>query len=314
MIELPSPEEIERAAETLAPHLLPTPLLPFRDGGVEPGILLKPESLQRASSFKIRGVFHAVSRLSPAARSRGVSTVSAGNTAQALAWSARHFDVPARSLMPTTAPKTKIDAVRAYGAEPVLLPPDELFRFLRERGWQEEPYAFIHPWIERNVMIGHATIGKELCEAPEEFDSVFVPVGGGGLIAGIASAIRHYRSGVRIVAVEPAGCPALHTSLERGCPSQVNCKTLCDGVAVPYITEEMYPLLARLVDEVRLVSESEVVETIRSLALENGLIAEPSAALSLAAARKMKHAERGQSVCIVTGRSIDRERLAEILG
>lgn len=312
MIELPTREEIERAAETLAPILLPTPLLPLRDGGEENGILLKPESLQRASSFKIRGVFHAVSQLTPSARAHGLSTVSAGNTAQALAWSARHFGVAARSLMPATAPQTKIDAVRAYGAQPVLVPTEELFRFLRERGWEAEAHAFIHPWIERNVMVGHATLGRELAEEAE-FDSVFVPVGGGGLIVGVASAIRRYRPGVRIVAVEPEDCAALHTSLERGRPSQVPCHTICDGVAVPYITDEMFPLLRELVDEVQLVSEQEVMTAIRILALENGLIAEPSAALSVAAARRVAEAERGRTVCIVTGRSIDRDRLSAIL-
>ncbi|MEE9295151.1 MAG: pyridoxal-phosphate dependent enzyme, partial [Phycisphaerae bacterium] len=117
-----------------------------------------------------------------AIRARGLSTVSAGNTAQALAWCGRYFGVPTRSIMPDTAPRTKIDAVRNYGGEPVLVPMAEVFRFLKERLWEREPYAFIHPWTNHDVMIGHGTIGLEIVADLPEVDTVFVPVGGGGLI------------------------------------------------------------------------------------------------------------------------------------
>ncbi|MCH7599313.1 MAG: pyridoxal-phosphate dependent enzyme [Myxococcales bacterium] len=120
------------------------------------------------TSFKIRGVFNAVACLSPEERAKGLSTVSAGNTAQALAWVGRYFGVSSRSLMPDTAPGTKIDAVKQYGGEPVLVPIAEIFRFLKERAWEHQPFAFIHPWTNRNVMIGHGTIGLEIAgDLPE---------------------------------------------------------------------------------------------------------------------------------------------------
>jgi threonine dehydratase len=289
--------------------------MPDRASIDEIHILLKLETLQPVTNFKIRGVFNAVAMLADEDRARGLSTVSAGNTAQALAWTGRHFGVPARSLMPDTAPRTKIEAVERYGGQPVLVPVDEVFRFLRERGWEHEPYAFIHPWTDRDLMIGHGTIGLEIVEDLPHAAEVYVPVGGGGLIAGVGSALKSAGSDARVIAVEPEGCPALHESLRRGAPASVECHTMCDGVAVPYITDEMFPLLREVVDEVVLVSEERVRETIRRLALSDRLIVEGSGALSVAAAMR-GHSPGGSvpRVCVVTGASIDREKLVEILG
>ena len=246
-------------------------------------------------------------------RSRGVSTVSAGNTAQALAWSARHFDVPARSLMPEHAPLAKIEAVRAYGGEPVLVPVAEVFRFLREEGWRDEPYAFIHPWTNRDVMTGHASLGMEIVEDLPEVETVLVPVGGGGLLAGVGAGLRAAKPSVRIVAVEPSGCAALHKSLDAGRPMEVDCHTICDGVAVPYITAEMFPLLRELASSDVLVTEDRVKWAVRGLALWNKVIAEPSGALAIAAATAIPRAQRGKTVALVTGGSIDPAKLSGIL-
>ena len=155
--ERPTLAEIERAADRLRDVIVRTPLLPLHDFSGPGDVLLKLETLQPVTNFKIRGVYNAAAVLPVEERSRGLSTVSAGNTAQALAWTGRHLGVPARSLMPDTAPRTKIDAVRRYGGEPVLVPTEEVFRFLRERGWEKEPFAFIHPWTNRDLMIGHGT-------------------------------------------------------------------------------------------------------------------------------------------------------------
>lgn len=304
----PTLDEVRAAAELLADVVVRTPLVPL---GGHDGVWLKPEIHQPAGSFKIRGVHHAVARLDPARRAAGVSTVSAGNTAKALAWSARRFGVPARSLMPAGAPRTKVEAMRALGGEPVLVPTDELFAYLRERGWEHEPWAFVHPWIEREVMVGHGTLALELVEDLPDVATVYVPVGGGGLLGGVGSALRALRPGVRLVAVEPAGCRALHASLEAGRPTEVSCATMCDGVAVPYMTGEVYPLLAELVDEVVLVSEEEVRAAIRSLAGENHVVAEGAGALAAAAAAK--HDGPRPAVCLLTGGSIDAVALAEVL-
>ena len=311
-IERPSRGEIEAAAEGLRDVLVPTPLMPVNGADAE-SLWLKPEIHQVVGSFKIRGVFHAVASLPAEERARGISTVSAGNTAKALAWAGRHFGVPARSLMPEHAPTTKIDAVRSYGGTPVLVPVDEVFRYLREHLWEREPYAFIHPWIERDVMIGHGTLGAEIVAELGDVDSVYVPVGGGGLLGGVGSALRAWKPSVRIVAVEPEGCPSLHAALEAGAPVTVDCDTICDGVAVPYITEEMFPLLRELADDVVLVSEAEVRATIRRLVSANHIVAEGSGALALAAALRTPFEERGNTVCLVTGGSIDPEKLAAIL-
>ena len=313
-VQRPALEEIRAAAVKISDILVNAPLVPLGPPGGDATILLKPEILQAVGSFKIRGVFNAVASLSDETRRRGLSTVSAGNTAQALAWTGRHFGVPARCIMPDTAPASKIEAVRAYGGEPVLVPTEEVFRYLREHRWENEPYAFTHPWINRDLILGHGSLGLEIAEQCPKVKTIFVPVGGGGLIAGVGSAIKVLKPAVRLVAVEPEGCPSLHASLKAGRPASVECDTICDGVAVPYITEEMFPLLRDLVDESVLVSDDAVKAAMRRLAFGNKMIAEPSGALAVAAALAMSEEKRGLCVCIVTGGSIDAEKLAAILG
>lgn len=309
----PSLEDIRQAADRIRDVIVDTPLVPLHSFESTSDILLKPEIHQAVTSFKLRGVFNAVACLSDDERQKGLSTVSAGNTAQALAWAARYFGVSARSLMPETAPRSKIEAVRAYGATPVLVPVEELFRYLREHGWESEPYAYIHPWTNENVMIGHASMGLEILADCPDVDSVFVSVGGGGLIAGVASALKALKPSVKVIAVEPQGCPSLHASFEAGKPASVDCNTICDGVAVPYITEEMFPLLRELVDEVVLVSETDVKRMIRRLALGNKMIVEGAGALSAAAAMAMPQEQRGKCVAVISGGSIDSDKLTAIL-
>ena len=313
-IQRPVLNEIRAAAERIKEVVVNPPLLPVGPTDGDATILLKPEILQAVGSFKIRGVFHAVASISQDTRRRGLSTVSAGNTAQALAWTGRHFGVPARSIMPDTAPASKIEAVRAYGGEPVLVPTNEVFRYLREHSWEDEPYAFIHPWINRDLIIGHGTMGLEIVAECPDIETIFVPVGGGGLIAGVGSAVKALKPSIRVIAVEPVGCPSLHASLEAGRAVSVECDTICDGVAVPYITDEMFPLLRDLVDESVLVSDDAVKAAMRRLAFANKIIAEPSGALAVAAALAMSEEKRGLGVCIVTGGSIDPRKLAAILG
>jgi threonine dehydratase len=313
-LEPPTLAEIEAARERLRSVAVRTPLVAFPDGsGPSLRLWLKPETLQPTGSFKLRGVYHAVARLSEAERRAGLATVSAGNTAKALAWCARRFGVTARSRMPEGAPATKIEAVRALGGIPVLVPTRELFRFLKERLWEAEPYAFVHPWTDRDVLTGHASLGLELLEDCPEVETVYVPVGGGGLFAGVASALLARKPSVRVVAVEPAGCPHFGAALRAGKPVDVECRTLCDGVAVPYLTEEMFPLLRELAAEVVQLSEEEVRSAIRRLASASHLVAEGAGALATAAALRTPPEERGTTVALVTGGSLDAARLAEIL-
>ena len=313
MVDRPTLSDFRAAANRLESIIVHTPLITYHGGYDEPQILLKPEIFQAVNSFKLRGVFNAVASLSPEEKNRGLSTVSAGNTAQALAWSARHFGISARSIMPDTAPLPKIEAVKAYGGIPVLKPISEVFRFLQEHLWEQEPYSFIHPWINRQVMIGHGSLGLEIMDDAPDIDAVFIPVGGGGLLGGVGSAIKAVNSAVRIFAVEPEGCPALRSAVDHGQPITVECKTICDGVAVPYITDELFPLLNELIDDVILVSERSVRLAIRSMLLGNKMLSEPSGALALAAAQKVAPSQRGKSVCLVTGGSISFDLMLEIL-
>ena len=313
MIDRPSLKEFKTAANNLESIIVHTPLIPYRGGDHDTKILLKPEILQAVNSFKLRGVFNAVASLSAEEKAKGVSTVSAGNTAQALAWSARYFGISARSIMPDTAPLPKIEAVKAYGGIPVLIPISEVFRFLQEHLWEQEPYSFIHPWTNGQVMIGHGSLGLEILEDEPDVDTVFIPVGGGGLMGGVGSAIKAVNPSVRVYAVEPEGCPSLRSAVDNGQPITVECKTICDGVAVPYITDEMFPFLNELIDDVLLVSEDAVRAAIRSILWYNKMLAEPAGALALAAALQMPPEQRGKSVCLVTGGSIGIELMMEIL-
>jgi len=305
----PSLAEMRAARELLRPLLVRTPLVPLAGA---PELLLKPEVLQPAGSFKVRGIWHAVARLPEERRRAGLSTVSAGNTAKALAWCARRFGVPARSLLPEGAPEPKVEAVRALGATPVLVPREELFRYLRERGWESEPFAFVHPWIDREVWAGHASLGLEILEECPEVETVYVPVGGGGLLAGVGSALKALAPGVRVVAVEPEGCAHFRAARAAGRPVEVPCRTLCDGVAVPWLTEEAFPLLEALADEVVCIPEDEVRAAIRRLALSSHLVAEGAGALATAAALRTR-ARGGPAVALVTGGSLDPDLLAGIL-
>jgi len=306
----PTLEEIQAAAASLREVIVHTPLLPTR--GAQ-DIWLKAEIFQPVTSFKLRGVFHAVASMTPEARAAGVSTVSAGNTAQALAWAARHFDVPSRSIMPDKAPQTKIDAVRALGGTVQLTPMPEVFRYMKEHLWEDEPYAFVHPWTDRRVMTGHGSMGLEIIADLPNVETVFIPVGGGGLMGGVGSAIKALAPNVRLIAVEPKGCPSLHAAIAHGSPVDIESQTICDGVAVPYVTRQMFPLLRELADEVVLVSERAVRAAVKRLALTSKLVVEPAGALSLAAALAMPLAERGRSVCVLSGGSLDPDLLVEIL-
>ncbi|HVS62611.1 MAG TPA: pyridoxal-phosphate dependent enzyme [Thermoanaerobaculia bacterium] len=318
-VTAPDLDRMEQAARQLYPPIQRTPLLAHRGAGADESarILLKPEVHQRVGSFKLRGVYQAVSSLTDSERRQGLSTVSAGNTAQALAWCGRYFGVAAYCLMPDTAPPTKIEAVRALGGTPRLVPREEVFQFLREARWRNEPHAFVHPWIDRRVLLGHASLGLEIADDVEFLEksgriAVYLPVGGGGLLAGAASALRARGAPVRIVAVEPTGCPALARALEQDRPVTVDCRTACDGIAVPYITEEMFPLLRTLVDDVALVEEDATRSAIRELALQDKLVAEPSGAIALAAA-KARRDRSHLAVAVISGGSIDPRLLADVL-
>ncbi len=307
MVEPPGWAEAEAAARRLRAVFPPSPLVPAD------GLLLKLETLLPTGSFKVRGILDAASRLSDEAVAAGLLTVSAGNTALALAWAGRRRGVPVRSLLPETAPRAKVEGFRAAGGEPRLVPVPELFRFLKERLWEAEPEAFVHPWIEPAVHRGHASLAVELLEAAPDLESVFIPVGGGGLLTGVGGALKDRRPDIRIYAVEPAGCCALHASLEAGLAVAAPCRTICDGAAVPYLAAELFPALRRLVDRTVLVPDKDTLRASRRLLLETKIVTEPSGALAVAGARSVPAAERGRSAAIVTGASVGPDGIRRLL-
>ena len=315
-ISAPSLDDARVAAQRIRGVAVRTPLVPLRSySGAQPDILLKPETLQPVTSFKIRGAYNWAFSLTREQRARGLSTVSAGNTAQAVAYAARLVGAPAGTRLPDTTPRVKIDAIEAYGMEPVLMPGDELFDWMLSAGWEDEPHTFLHPWVEPLMVAGSATVGLEIFEDLPDLDTVFVSVGGGGLICGVGSALKALNPDIRVIAVQPEACAPVRASFAANHPVWVDPEpTLCDGLGVPLVTDEMWPLLREVVDETVTVSEEQVEDAIRRLALDNKLVVEGAGAAPVAAAISTSVSERGRSVCVLSGGSIDGDRLAAIVG
>ena len=312
-VAAPTLDAIRKASERLKDVAKRTPLIRF--GRKDRGILLKSEVGQPTGSFKIRGVYNWASGLSPETVKRGFSTFSAGNTALALAHCARAFGTTCRSLLPDYAPGVKVRALQELGVETVLIPFDELADYIFRAGWRDEPYAFLHPWTEPAMIAGHATIGLELIEDLPDVETVYVPVGGGALACGVGCAVGMLNPAARIVGVETESYPALAQSFHAGRPVWVESQpTICDGVAVPFVTDQLYPLLEKTVDSVAVVSEEQVRDALRVLARESKVVAEGAGALALAAVLDTPLEDRGLSVCLVTGGNIPAELREELLG
>ncbi len=309
----PTIDAVREAKERLKGVVNRTPLVPFGPPGSR--ILLKSEVGQPTGSFKIRGVYNWAARLSPDEVGHGFSTFSAGNTALALAHAARAFGTTCRSILPDYAPENKVAALRERGVEILLVPFEQLVEYIFDTGWRDEPYAFLHPWTDPAMIAGHATIGLEIIEDLPDVETVFVPVGGGALACGVGCAIKKFNAGTRIVGVQTESYPSLAQSFRHGRPVWVEPKpTICDGVAVPFTTDQLYPLLRETVDGVSVVSEAQVRAAVRVLAMESRVVSEGAGALALAAAMDTPLDERGLSVCLVSGGNILRQQLDEILG
>ena len=312
-VTAPTLDAIQKAAERLKGVAKRTPLTRF--GRKESRIMLKSEVGQPTGSFKIRGVYNWAAGLSPEAVKRGLSTFSAGNTALALAHCARIFGTTCRSLLPDYAPGVKVQALREIGVETVLVPFEELADYIFRAGWRDEPYAFLHPWTEPAMIAGHATIGLELIEDLPDVETVYVPVGGGALACGVGCAVGMLSPAVRTVGVQTESYPSLAQSFHAGRPVWIEPRpTICDGVAVPFTTDQLYPLLRETVDSVAVVSETRVRDALRVLAQEGKVVAEGAGALALAAALDTPLEDRGLSVCLVTGGNIPPELRDELLG
>ena len=316
MIEL---SELRAAAQRIAGRLHRTPLVPSRLIGERAGVrlALKCECFQKTGSFKPRGALNKVLALSGAERALGLVTVSAGNHAQAVAWAARSVGVPCAVVMPTNAPRSKLDAVRGYGAE-VVLHDDRATLFDKlEQVRAERRMTFVHPFDDPLVLAGAGTVGLEILEDLPDVEAVVVPVGGGGLMGGVVSAVKALRPQVRVVAVELAAGPGLGPALAAGKPVPVTrpADTLCDGMTPPFVGALPLEIARRGVDELVTVSELEVLDALELLMTRAKLYVEGSGAAATAAViAGGGHLPRGgRVVAIVSGGNTDPERLLTAL-
>ena len=349
-----TPSDFERARRRIAPHLHRTPLLSFRTLGAPLSVesWLKCENLQKTGSFKVRGGLNAVAALCEddsggrGARARGVITISAGNHAQAIGWAAARAGMRAVVVMPEGAARTKVAAARGYGAEVVLHgTAHEAFAEAHRRA-EAEGLVFLHPFDAPEVIAGHGSTGLEIVEELPGPGTIVVPVGGGGQIAGIAGALAatdrlaaplrspdrdgrgtpdreaaprqpadaHARW--RVFGVEPVGAPAMRRSLEAGRALQLEAvKTIADGLAAPMAGSLTYRIVKRLVEDVVLVSDDEILAAMRLLMTRAGVVAEPSGAAAAAAIMTGRiPLEPGERVvAVVTGANADPAILARAL-
>ncbi len=274
------------------------------------GALLKLECLQPTGSFKVRGFFAAALALPEEKRSHGLITVSAGNAAQACAYAAHALGVSCRVVMYDTAPATKIEGVKRWGGRPMLMPRAALLDWLANQGWESEPETFIHPFADTEVMAGHGGLGLELVEDVPDLARVLIPVGGGGLIGGTASAIKGLRRGVEVIGVQSDGYALWTKALEAGGPVSIAPETIADGTTAPF-DERMLGLMKEVVDRWLTVPEPRLRAAIAELAVAGKVVAEGAGALAYAALEQLPPGPA--TVAVVSGGNIDPKLLASLL-
>lgn len=280
-------------------------------------IYLKREDEQVIHAFKLRGAYQKISGLSKEQAAKGVVASSAGNHAQGVALSASKLGIESVIVMPLSTPKIKVNAVEQLGGKVVLHGDvyDDAYQYAKQLE-QEQDLVFIHPYDDVEVMAGQATIAKELLEQLPSMDKVFIPVGGGGLIAGIATYIKHYAPNIKIIGVEPEDSPTLHQALAKGERIILpDVGRFADGVAVKQIGEQTYAIAKAVVDDVVLVSNDEICAAIKDIYEDMRSIAEPAGALATAGVKKyieQNNIENENLVSIVSGANVNFDRLRYI--
>lgn len=316
MVEL---ETIYRAHERIKDTVVETPFAFAPRLSEECGceIYLKKENLQVTGAFKIRGAYNKIASLSDAERSCGVIAASAGNHAQGVAMAAQIFGIKALIVMPESTPLTKINGVRYYGAEVILAGSnyDEAYAYAATYG-REHNMVFVHPFADDAVMAGQGTIALEMLEANPDLDAVIVPVGGGGLISGIASAIKSLRPDIRVIGVSAAGAPAMKESFEAGRPiDSLAVRTIADGIAVRDTSEITLAHILSAVDQIVTVDDEEIANAILFLLERQKLVVEGAGAAGVAALLHNKLPElRNKKVGVVlSGGNMDVTLLSVII-
>ncbi len=311
-------DELRSAAARIAPYLDRTPVLSSSTIGQRAGaarLFLKCENLQKTGSFKPRGALNVVLSLSAEQRARGLITVSAGNHAQAVAWAARTVNVPCTVVMPADAPRSKADAARGYGA--TIVPHEDratLFDRLREEQARTGA-AFVHPFDDPNGLAGAGTVGLELIEQVPNVDCVVVAIGGGGLMGGLACAVKALRPTCRVIGVELEDGPGMIPALAAGKPVPVaRPRTLADGLTSPFVGALPLAVAHAHLDAIVTVTEEEIMEAMRVLLTRAKLYVEGAGAAATAAliAGKVRAAAGATVVSIVSGGNVDPERMVEL--
>jgi threonine dehydratase len=311
--------DIRDAAARLRDKVHRTPLLSASQLGERAGVRLwlKCESFQKTGSFKARGALNKILCLSGEERSRGLVTVSAGNHAAAVAWAARIAGCRAVVVMPSDAPASKVDAVRGYGAE-IVAHDDRATLFDRLNEVREQRgLMFVHPFDDPVVLAGAATAGLEIVEDLPDVDLVIVPLGGGGLLGGVASALKQSRPQTRVAAVELEEGPGLSPALAAGKPVPVRRPaTIADGMTPPFVGALPLAIAREAVDEIATVTEAEILEAMRLLMTRAKLYVEGSGAAATAAllSGKVSVTPGCRVVALVSGGNVDLERVASICG
>ncbi len=313
---LPTAESFQAAQITIQPFLHRTPVM--RSSGLSAmagvDLYLKAENLQKTGSFKPRGALTALARLSPRDRARGVITMSAGNHGQGLAFAAKQFGCLCTVVVRDDATRGKVDAMRAYGAD-IVFTPVSLWkqRLDDEQGRRDQVY--IHPFANPDVVSGQGTVGLEILDDLPDVEAVVVPVGGGGLISGVAAALKQARPNVRVVGVEPEGAAAVHRSLQRGAPQALpSLDTIADGLAAPFTEAYNLEIIRRYVDDLVLVSDPDLARALITILERTKLLVEPAGAAGVAAllAQKIALPAGTKTVAILTGGNADVDKLVQV--
>ena len=309
-------ELLYHAQSLLAPVLDRTPMVSTKGLVDHCSFYLKAECLQKTGAFKLRGAYYKIACLSEDEKARGVIACSAGNHAQGVAYAARDMGIHATICIPEGAPISKIEATRSYGAEVVLVPGvyddayAEAVRLQKERG-----LTFIHPFDDERIIAGQGTLGLEILEQLPDVDVILVPIGGGGLISGIAAAVKHCKPQCRIIGVQAAGAPSMHQSLRH---QQIitlpKVDTIADGIKVKTPGKLTYELCRSYVDEVVTVSENEIASAILTVLEKQKLVVEGAGAVGVAAAMYGKVNLQGKTVCaLLSGGNLDVTMLERII-
>ncbi|GAB1428003.1 threonine/serine dehydratase [Aminivibrio sp.] len=288
MVRIVGLSDIQKAAERIAGKVRHTPILrgDKLDSLLGAEVYFKPENLQITGSFKIRGATNKILSLSEEDRAKGIIASSSGNHAQGVAYAAKMLGIKATLVLPENAPQSKIDGTKALGAEVILHGFDSIQRYKKLYEIQDEKgYTLVHSYNDPELIAGQGTSGLEIAQDMPDVDTVVVPLGGGGLLAGVAAALKESRPSVRIVAVEPAGIQRYAESRKAGHPVEVPMgETLADGLMITKTGEFNYPLIDKYVDEIVPASDEFIKKALLEIIFKGKLLVEPSAAVGLAAA------------------------------